>query len=206
MPLAATLFRPRWRKVWLTAVSLLIIGAAMFPILGGSAKIRDRMSDSAPHSLDGMAYMATSTYSDQNKDMDLSQDYNAILWMQQNVQGSPVIVEANTPYYRWGNRFTIYTGFPGVLGWDYHQSQQRALLPSDWVENRVSEITNFYTTTGLVAAKQFLNKYNVKFIIVGQLEEAYYPAAGLEKFPAQNGKLWKEVYRYQDTAIYEVIE
>ena len=46
----------------------------------------------------------------------------------------------------------------------------------------------------------------VQFIIVGQLEQAYYPAAGLDKFPAQNGKLWKEVYRYQDTAIYEVIE
>jgi uncharacterized membrane protein len=149
--------------------------------------------------------MNTSTYSDQGKDMDLSQDYRAILWMQTNVQGSPVIVEANTSTYRWGTRFTIYTGLPGVLGWDYHQSQQRAVVPSDWVYNRVTEVKDFYTTTDLAAAQHFLALYNVKYIVVGQLEEAYYPGPGLDKFPAQDGKLWKQVYKDLDTSIYQVM-
>ena len=55
--------------------------------------------------------------------------------------GSPVIVEANTPEYRWGNRFTIYTGLPGVVGWNWHQRQQRAVVPSEWVTERIDEIS-----------------------------------------------------------------
>jgi uncharacterized membrane protein len=35
--------------------------------------------------------------------------------MQDNIQGSPVIVEANCPEYRWCTRYTIYTGLPGVV-------------------------------------------------------------------------------------------
>ncbi|HEX7395319.1 MAG TPA: DUF2298 domain-containing protein [Anaerolineaceae bacterium] len=206
LPAAASLWTVGWRKAWLTAASVLIIGAALFPIFGGADKIRDRMSSTTPLTLDGLTYMATSTYSDQGKTMDLAQDYRAILWMQQNVKGSPVIVEANTSTYRWGTRFTIYTGLPGVLGWDYHETQQRAVVTSDWVEQRVTAIKDFYTTKDLISAQHFLDIYNVKYIIVGQLEQAYYPGDGLAKFSSQNGKMWREVYRDLDTAIYEVIK
>jgi uncharacterized membrane protein len=139
--------------------------------------------------------------------MDLSQDYRAIRWMQENVSGSPVIVEANLrDLYRWGSRFSIYTGLPGVVGWEWHQQQQRALTPGIWVSERISEIDNFYNTSDLQAAQDFLKKYGVKYFVVGQLERNIYPGPGLDKFPAQNGVLWQEVFRDQDTAIYQVTE
>lgn len=56
--------------------------------------------------------------------MDLRQDYRAIRWMQENIPGSPVIVEANVPEVRWENRFTIYTGLPGMAGWNCHRRQR----------------------------------------------------------------------------------
>jgi uncharacterized membrane protein len=114
-----------------------------------------------------------------------------------------VIVEANCPEYRWCTRFTIYTGLPGVVGWNWHQRQQRTLTPQ-LVEQRVSEIGLFYTTTDAQSASDFLKRYNVRYIIVGQLERAEYGGAGLHKFPQYNGRLWDLVYQDGDTAIYQV--
>ena len=70
---------------------------------------------------------------------------------------------------------------------------------------RVLDIDQFYTTVDTDQTKQFLNLYKVRYIVVGQLEEAAYPGPGLDKFPAFNGILWKQVYHAQDTTIYEVM-
>ena len=175
--------------------------------MGGLAKIKDRMAPEAPHTLDGMTYMDYATYTDTWGPMDLSQDYDAIRWMQENVQGSPVIVEANLrDLYRWGSRFSIYTGLPGVAGWEWHEQQQRAVVPGNRVSARIQEIDDFYLTSDLEQARNFLQKYGVKYIILGQQERGKYPGPGLEKFPAAEGVLWREVYRQADTVIYEVID
>jgi YYY domain-containing protein len=200
-------WNPRWRFGWQIPFTLLVVSAAVFTLLGTTAKIRDRMTSEAPHTLDGMAYMQYATFNELGVDMDLSQDYAAIRWMQENVQGSPVIVEANSGrLYQWFSRFTIYTGLPGVLGWDNHQRQQRALLPSNWVNDRLAEINLFYQTPDVDAAMAFLNKYDVRYIILGQLERLNYPSVSLEKFSAYDGVLWRLVYQDRDTEIYQVFE
>jgi uncharacterized membrane protein len=163
------------------------------------------MNPDAPHTLDSMTYMAYAHYFDFGVSIDLSEDYRAIRWMQENVPGSPVIVEANCPEYRWCSRFTIYTGMPGVVGWNWHQRQQRALM-ADQVWDRVAEINAFYITTDPAAAQAFLKKYNVRYIVVGKLERAEYIGEGLLKFDAYNGELWQEAYRDGQTVIYEVPE
>ena len=183
---------------------LLFAGAFMFTLTATSDKIRDRMVREAPHTLDGMAYMSYARYWDKDLEMDLSQDALAIEWMQKNVKGSPVIVEANTSEYRWGSRYTIYTGLPGVVGWNWHQRQQRAVLANEEVQQRVDQVGDFYQSTGRIEVEKFLDRYDVRYIIVGQLEKAYYDPVGLMKFEAWNGDLWQEVYRDRDTVIYEV--
>jgi uncharacterized membrane protein len=204
---------PGWRISWQVVLTALVFGAALFPTLGGMAKIKDRMAGGAPHTLDGMAYMQYATYTDTWGTMDLSQDYRAIRWMQENVKGSPVIVEANlVNLYRWGSRFSIYTGLPGVVGWEWHQQQQRASLPGAWVSDRIAEIETFYTTTDMQVAHNFLRKYNIRYIVLGQQERGLYSGEhgeqlqGLAKFPAADGVLWRAVYQDRDTTIYEVIE
>jgi uncharacterized membrane protein len=142
--------------------------------------------------------------------MDLSQDYRAIRWMQDNVQGSPAIVEANCTEYRWCTRYTIYTGLPGVVGWNWHQRQQRGASAPTAIYDRVSAIGLFYTTQDVESARAFLAKYQVKYIVVGQLERNVYPAFnrvedGLAKFEKYDGKYWKSVYHDANTTIYEVI-
>jgi YYY domain-containing protein len=199
-----------WGTIWMVGLVLLVIGAALYPLTAARGKILDRMAADAPHTLDGMAFMEYAQLVDgQNDqtsiDMDLSQDYRAIHWMQQNVPGSPVIVEANTPEYRhWGTRVTIYTGLPGVVGWNWHERQQRTVTPDTWVYQRIDDITAFYQTTDADLAKEFLRKYNVQYVILGQVEKAWYPGAGLGKFDQLNGVLWDKVYNEGQTAIYKV--
>jgi uncharacterized membrane protein len=200
-------WQPNWRTGWQIALAILVAGAALYPLLGGLAKIKDRMTPLAPHTLDGMTYMAYSTYADTWGEMDLSQDYKAIRWIQENVPGSPVIVEANLrDLYRWGSRFSINTGLPGVTGWEWQQQQQRVVVPGNRISARIQEIDDFYLTQDLELARTFLQKYGVKYIILGQQERGKYPGPGLEKFPAADGVLWREVYREADTLIYEVLD
>ncbi|MEN4010927.1 MAG: DUF2298 domain-containing protein [Bellilinea sp.] len=206
LPMIEKVRHAPWMRVWQAAGALLLMAALLYPLTAGPAKIRDRMSPIAPIGLDGMAFMRTAEYSDQGRTLDLSQDYRAIRWMQENVHGSPVIVEANTPLYRWGSRFSIYTGLPTIIGWDWHQRQQRAAVQNDLtIQDRINDVADLYNTQSLALARRILDRYEVKYIIVGQLEQAYYEASGLSKFPAFEGQAWKEVYRDMDTAIYKVI-
>ncbi len=199
------IWRSTWGNLWKSVFLFLVLSAALYPITATTAKVKDRMSEAAPHNLDGMAFMASSKYTDSWGEMDLSQDYRAILWMQDNVKGSPVIVEANLrDLYRWGSRFSIYTGLPGVVGWEWHQQQQRTILPATWVTQRIEEIEAFYRTLDLQEAMNFLEKYQVRYIILGQQERGKYAGPGLEKFEAANGLLWRAVYRDGQTVIYEV--
>jgi YYY domain-containing protein len=195
-----------WKKSWQTLGVALVTSAGLFMLLGVSAKIKDRMVFDSAGGLDGMAYMQEAVYYDRDQELVLNQDYEAIRWLQENVQGSPVIVEAHTGEYRWGSRITINTGLPTVLGWNWHQRQQREFVPGNDVWGRVAEIQLFYEGVDLNLAKSFLEKYEVEYIVVGQLEQAYYPVEGIEKFAASEGIYWREVFRFEDMVIYQVID
>ncbi len=195
---------PGWRAFWQIAMILLISGAAMYTVTATSGKIKDRWIIEAPHTLDSMTYMQYASYDDFGQRLELGEDYRAIRWMQDNVQGSPVIVEANCPEYRWCTRFTIYTGLPGVVGWNWHQRQQR-VLTSTQVEARVAQVGDFYNSIDPQTIQTFLKTYDVKYIIVGQLERAMYTPEGIAKFDQLEGQYWREVYRDGNTVIYEVM-
>jgi YYY domain-containing protein len=207
--IAASLYRwsQGWRLAWQIPLAVLIFSGALYTVIGGMAKVTDRMSPQAPYTLNGMTYMRYSTYDNLGTLIDLDQDYHGIRWMQENVSGSPTIVEASSGgnQYRWFSRYSIYTGLPGVIGWEWHQIQQRILVPQNWPVERGREIDQFYRTNDVGEAVQFLNRYDVRYIIVGQVERGAYPGSGLDKFSEQEGIYWQEVYRDRDTVIYKVI-
>jgi uncharacterized membrane protein len=182
-----------------------VFGAALYPLTATMDKVRDRFNDTLPKTLDGTAFMKTSVYYDVQGVYDLNQDYEGIQWMRANVTGSPVLVEGNTVEYRWGNRYTIYTGLPGILGWNFHQRQQRGFIDYNGIANRLIDIPAFYTTTNVQEALSFLKKYNVSYIILGQEERALYPGDGLLKFDQYDGIYWKKVFGEKETEIFEVI-
>jgi YYY domain-containing protein len=185
---------------------LLFAATLVYPVFATRAKINDRFDRDVGPTLNGELYMDYAIYNDQSQPIPLRWDYEAIHWLEDHVPGTPTIVEANTPLYRWGSRISIYTGLPDVIGWDWHQKQQRAALRTDVVDRRVRDVKAFFTTTDPNQAAQFLRRYGVKYIYVGQLERLYYPGPGLDKFEQQRGRLWDLVYENKEVRIYRVIE
>jgi uncharacterized membrane protein len=186
--------------------------AALYPLLATKAKWDTRMSSIAPYTLDGMAFMETTTYADraysgQPKIVNLANDYEAIRWMQRNIEGSPVIAEAHSsnPYRSIGNRVSMYTGLPAIVGWDWHQRQQRAVLPATFIRSRIDDVERLYSTEDLAEALDILDRYDVGYIYVGELENTYYAPQGLAKFDlmVEMGLLDK-VYNTESVSIYEV--
>jgi YYY domain-containing protein len=194
---------PAGRYAWLTAIVLIGVGTAVYPLLATRTKVPLRF-ESLPPTLDGMAYMAEAKYEDKGRDLDLPSDWRAIRWMFENVEGTPTILEGNAPLYHWGSRFSIYTGLPTVLGWDWHQKQQR-MAYSNKVDERVRDVQRAYESPDPQAATSIIQKYGVKLIVVGGLERAYYPAAGLAKFDKMVGQGLEVAYQDGSVTIYRVV-
>jgi YYY domain-containing protein len=158
--------------------------------------------------LDGMAYMQWGSYCDNGYAVPLAYDYEAIRWMQANIPGSPVIVEAQSPnLYRLSSRYSWNTGLPDVVGWDWHQRQQRAATDTRFITERGLEVTRFYSHLGIEEALAFLRKYQVSYIVVGPLEKSYYRSSGgLGKFEAMMEQgLVKMAYRNPGVSVYQVV-
>jgi uncharacterized membrane protein len=125
----------------------------------------------------------TAVHLEEGQELHLAEDYEALRWMQANVPGTPTIVEGHTAEYRWGSRFAAYTGLPAVVGWSWHLRQHNAVLPGWVVENRIADVAHFYNTESRQETREFLERYGVDYVVVGDLERALYSAEGLAKFP-----------------------
>ncbi len=201
----------RWRgwlrSPWLAMTALLLAIAALFPIMSTQGKIALRMAPQAPHVLDGNAYMDYATYYEGSKTIPLKGDLDIIHWLQDNVKGTPVILEAQQTEYKLGSRIAINTGLPTIVGWNFHQRQQRTIDPlPNMVFQRVANVAGLYNTPDIFTAWRMLKYFNVEYIIVGKLEQAIYEAPGLAKFEAMAGRgLLKAVYQNNGDTIYQVV-
>jgi len=201
----STLRTIRW--VWWGVFTLLILAGLLYPFAAARAKMNDRYVEGSPPGLNGMDYMQQgATYSENNQQLDLRWDYEAIQWMRQNIKGSPVIMEGNTGLYHWGNRYSIYTGLPTIIGWDWHTKQQYSLIPGDLIDYRLSVVREFYNTADQTRAIEIARRYDISYVIVGGLERAVYDVNGLNKFEGmvQSGTLLK-VYDANNVQIYQVL-
>lgn len=192
-----------WRQLWVSTVVLLFAAVMVYPFGATPAKVGARFQI-LPPTLDGMAYMKVAAFQDQGRDIVLAHDYDAIRWLQDHIVGSPVVLEAQIPEYRWGSRVSIYTGLPTVLGWTWHQRQQR--VNYGWmIDRRLADIKTMFESTDPNVVLSLLQRYDVSLIYVGDLERANYPAAGLAKFDqmAASGIL-SVIYKANGVTIYEV--
>jgi len=111
-----------------------------------------------PATLDGTAYLRAY----------LPDDAAGIAWLQANVRGAPVVLEANGGSYTDAARVSAQTGLPTLLGWGGHELQWRGNY--DEPGQREPVIQKIYTTTDQAERDSLLARYDVKYIFVGRLE------------------------------------
>lgn len=125
-------------------------------------------------------------------------DYAAIKWLNKNIKGQPVILEAQGDSYTDYARISANTGLPTVLGWTVHEWLWRGSysIPAP----RIIDVKTIYETTNLQTAKALLAKYHVRYVYVGTLEFQKYPNLDEQKF----AKLGHIVYQHGITRIYKI--
>ena len=175
----------RWRVgvriAWQVGLMVLVAVALLYPVLATQARFLDRFNrDETPLTLDGMAYMKYAIHGEHGVWFSLESDYHLIRWLQDNVEGTPVVMEAHQypSEYHWGGRISINTGLPTILGWSHHQRQQHSLPNMDMlVQTRENNTAAFYSLdgeAGIEAALGLIRHYDIEYIVVGILEHAFY--------------------------------
>ncbi|HKV59514.1 MAG TPA: DUF2298 domain-containing protein [Ktedonobacteraceae bacterium] len=194
------------RSVWAVLFTLLIISNSLFLTLGTLARIHDHQlwaqgqspvySVNYTPTLNGEAFIHAW----------YPGDAEAIAWINENIDGSPVMLEAAEPYsFSWFGRVSVYTGLPDVLGWPDHVAEQRY---SEQVLSRMTDVGIIYSTADPNQANQLLRYYHVRYIYVGELEREAYASqsiGGLDKFDRMVGSGLRIVYRHDGVTIYEVL-
>ncbi len=125
-------------------------------------------------------------------------DYRAILWLQQNIKGQPVILEAQGDSYTDFARVSANTGLPTVLGWPVHEWLWRGSYNEPG--RRIPEVEQLYESTDLNLTKQLISEFNISYVFVGTLERQKYPNLDEAKFTT----LGKVVFDYNGTKIYQL--
>ena len=215
---AALSVAARWAvHGWRAAIGLLLFAGLFFLLLGTPAWVDDRFPGSRPAfgTLDGAAYMTTGRYNwpDDQHTIELSYDYQAIHWLLDHVQGTPVVAEAPAggydvggqpvgyDYYRAGGlRVASLTGLPTFVG--QHENEQRSGLA---VAEQTSLGQEFFSTEDLERTRALITQLHVGYIYVGQLERILFSDAALGKFEAlvATGDL-QLAYRNPQVVIYRV--
>ena len=200
----------KFKRKWLRPIFLLVISSfafigLLFPVFGTMNRINDRFTNTN-FSLNGALYGSTAEYNTLKGTIKLKSDFEAFTWMRENIENSSIIAEGIAPLYTWGGRFSIYTGFPTVIGWDWHQVQQRQYNRS-LINERQNDINEFYTSTDINRKLEIINKYSIELIIIGSLERIYYPEEGIRSLKSlEEEKLMDKIYSNEETTIYRMVK
>jgi uncharacterized membrane protein len=122
-------------------------------------------------------------------------DAAAIRWMRAALSPA-VMAEAVGGSYSQYARISAHTGFPTVLGWDFHEYQWRG----DWTPQgtRKDDVARLYLTKEWAEAQAILEQYGVTYVYVGPLERSTYSQISTRKFDTYMDKL----YEQGDVTIY----
>jgi YYY domain-containing protein len=209
---------------WAVSLTLLLLASLTYPILAPSARLAtynnqtQTMGMTPTWGLDGLTYLQTcqppdlypSTDSDPSTFClyNVTHDYAAIRWINANIQGDPIIVEAanasNEDYSLYA-LVSSFTGLPTIMGWPGHEVQWRL----NWLQNqanlvsfnqRLTDINTIYTSPDPQIVLGLMREYHAEYLYVGAIEHAAYSQVDLTRFAS----FMQTVYSQSGVAIYKL--
>ncbi|MBI3984366.1 MAG: hypothetical protein HY344_00275 [Candidatus Levybacteria bacterium] len=138
--------------------------------------------------LDGTKYLSTTH----------PEDFDLINWLNINIKGQPVVIEAVGDSYTDYARISANTGLPTIMGWPVHEWLWRGTY--DVVGPRVDDVKTFYTTKNVETAKEIIKKYNASYIVVSLLEKEKYPELNEENIKS----LGEIIYQKGEAKLYKI--
>lgn len=180
----AYLFHKGRRLLWLPITFILLGLVLMYPYFSINSYFGNLKEYKG---LNGLSYLKTL----------YPQDYDAVIWIQQNIKGQPVLLEAQGDSYTDYERISANTGLPTPLGWTVHEWLWRGNY--SFPQSRLEDIRLLYEGD-ITQTKSLIKKYNIQYIYVGDMEHTKYPALDETKFQ----QLGKVVFRKGHTSLYRL--
>jgi uncharacterized membrane protein len=130
--------------------------------------------------------------------------YEIVGYLNKNVIGQPVILEAQGDSYTDYNSISSYTGLPTVAGWWVHEWLWRG--NADIVGKRIPYIEAMYKSEDLEETRVYLQKFAVKYVVVSTNERKKYEVNDQKILDKKFIALGREVFRSSDGkgVVYEI--
>ncbi len=126
-------------------------------------------------------------------------NFAAIEWIQKNIPGQPVMLEAVGDSYTDYNQVSMSTGLPTVEGWIVHEWLWRDGY--DKPAARQADVLKMYTSNDINEVRSLLQKYSVDYIFVGAKEYEKYPLINEKNFTDLGATI---VFESGKTKIYKL--
>jgi YYY domain-containing protein len=173
--------RARWIVAGCAAV--LVVAGMVYPL----SAIATRMAERPPEGpgLDGLAFLSPD-------------ERAAVRWLadQNGPGGRVVIAEGVGDEYSSAARMATYSGAATVLGWPAHELQWRGPLPE--LGARQGDMAALYRDAPTDAIRPILDRYAVRFVVVGDIERKSYGDSVTTRFDT----VLAQAFRAGGTVIY----
>ena len=126
--------------------------------------------------------------------------FRSIRWLSDQNQPAQrtVIAEAAGDEYSSGSKYATYSGGADVLGWTGHELQWRGPIPE--LSRREADLRALYADAPTDSIRSLLDRYGVRFVIVGDNERQKYGPGVTTRFDG----ILPQAVRFGTTTIYRV--